>query len=101
MALELFKKAVEAATFALPINVNLCIVWNHMQLGLSSTRFTMSSKSEINGDFSQQVLSNSDLFVQQQTHACCLLVAMNPSTLLQPSASETGQNMKKNYLIYY
>lgn len=72
-----------------------------MQLGLSSTRFKMSSKSEVNGDFSRQVLSNSDLFVQQQAHACNLLVAMNPSTLLQPFASETGQNMEKQYLIYY
>lgn len=74
-----------------------------MQLGLSSTRFKMSSKSEINGDFSRQVLSNSDLLVQQQTHACCPLVAMNLSTLLQPSASETGQNREKlfNLLLNY
>lgn len=72
-----------------------------MQLGLSSTRFKMSSESGINGDFCLQVLSNSDLFVQQQTHACCLLAAMNLSTLLQLPASETGQNVKKKHLIYY
>lgn len=47
------KRAVEVATLALPVNVNLCIVWNRLQywdvwnylltqLGLGSTHFKLS-----------------------------------------------------------